>query len=358
MEQRRPQSTDRSQDGAGVYTQTNDPGGNQVIAYRRAADGTLTPLGAYDTGGRGTGKPHLASQGSVVLSDDGRWLFVVIAGSDDLSVFAVGADGLALVDRVDAGGMRPTSIAVHKELLYVLSTGGAGDPASLHGFNVSEDGRITPLDGSARQLSQPNADPAQVGFSPDGATLVVTDRATDTISSYVVGQDGSVDGPTVLPSSGATPYGFDFTRAGVLVVTEAAGGKLGAASASSYALAGPGQLSLVSGSVGDTRSEVCWAAITPDDRHVYVTNFGDGTVSSYTIADDGRLELLQPVAGTTVEGQKGIRDEAVSRDGRYLFALHADVQQLFGWQVQQDGSLTPVGAFGDLPTTVAGLAAR
>jgi hypothetical protein len=164
-------STDRTQDGAGVYTQTNDPGGNQIIAYRRAADGTLTPLGAYDTGGLGTGKPHLASQGSVVLSDDGRWLFTVNAGSDDLSVFAVAADGLALVDRVDAGGMRPISIAVHQGLLYVLSTGGPGDPASLHGFTVGEDGRITPLDGSARQLSQPNADPAQVGFSPDGATL-------------------------------------------------------------------------------------------------------------------------------------------------------------------------------------------
>ena len=181
--------------------------------------------------------------------------------------------------------------------------------------------------------------------------------ATDSISSYVVDPDGSAEGPTVIPSSGATPYGFDFTRAGVLVVTEAAGGKPGAASASSYALAGPGSLSLVSGSVADTRSEVCWATVTPDNRHVYVTNFGDGTISSYTIAADGGLELLQPLAGTTVEGQKGVRDEALSRDGRYLFALHADVQQLFGWQVDQDGSLTPVGAFGDLPTTVAGLAA-
>jgi hypothetical protein len=33
------------------------------------------------------------------------------------------------------------------------------------------------------------------------------------------------------------------------------------------------------------------------------------------------------------------------------------VQQLFGWRVQHDGSLTPVGAFGELPTTVACLAA-
>jgi hypothetical protein len=47
----------------------------------------------------------------------------------------------------------------------------------------------------------------------------------------------------------------------------------------------------------------------------------------------------------------------MSRDGRYLYALHADVQQLFGWRVQHDGSLTPVGAFSELPTTVAGLAA-
>jgi 6-phosphogluconolactonase len=87
---------------------------------------------------------------------------------------------------------------------------------------------------------------------------VVTERATDHISTYAVGRDGSAEGPKVVASSGSTPYGFDFTRAGVLVVTEAAGGKIGAASTSSYALAGPASLSLVSGSVGDTRSEVCW----------------------------------------------------------------------------------------------------
>jgi DDE domain/Lactonase, 7-bladed beta-propeller len=129
-------STNRSQDSADVYTQTNDPGGNQVIACRRAADGTLTPLGAYDTGGPGTGKPHLASQGSVVLSGDGRWLFAVNAGSDDLSVFAVGADGLALVDRVDAGGvttdLAPTYPMVLEELL----------PSAWHRTDRSANNRI------------------------------------------------------------------------------------------------------------------------------------------------------------------------------------------------------------------------
>ena len=54
-----------------VYVQTNDAERNEVIAFERSADGRLSPLGSFDTGGRGTGKPHLASQSSLVLSDDG-----------------------------------------------------------------------------------------------------------------------------------------------------------------------------------------------------------------------------------------------------------------------------------------------
>ena len=67
---------------AAVYVQTNDATENEIVAFSRAEDGTLAPLGRYSTGGRGTGQPHLPSQGSVVLSEDGRWLLVVNAGSD------------------------------------------------------------------------------------------------------------------------------------------------------------------------------------------------------------------------------------------------------------------------------------
>ncbi len=50
----------------------------------------------------------------------------------------------------------------------------------------------------------------------------------------------------------------------------------------------------MSGSVADTRSEVCWAVVTRDGRYAFVTNFGDGTISSYTVGDGGALELLEP----------------------------------------------------------------
>jgi hypothetical protein len=52
-----------------VYTQSNSPAGNAVLAFSRAGDGTLTAQGSYPTGGTGTGA-NLGSQGAVVLSDD------------------------------------------------------------------------------------------------------------------------------------------------------------------------------------------------------------------------------------------------------------------------------------------------
>ena len=332
-----------------VYVQTNDAERNEVIAFDRSADGRLSPLGTYDTGGRGTGKPHLASQSSVVLSEDGAWLLVANAGSDELSLFAVEPDGLRLSARAPSGGSAPTSVAVRDDLVYALNNG----TPDINGFKLSDG--LTPLEGSARALGA-DADPAQVSFSPDGRTLVVTERGTNSISAFAVDERGYAEGPETIPSSGATPYGFDFAD-GAVVVTEAFGGEVGKAAASSYALAGPGRLAPVSPSVADTRSEVCWAAATHDGRFVYVTNFGDGTISSYAVHEGGSIELLEPVAASTRFGEAGVRDEAISRDGRFLYAIDADAQRVFGWNVEEDGRLEPVGEFEGVPATVAGLAA-
>ena len=88
-----------------------------------------------------------------------------------------------------------------------------------------------------------------------------------------------------------------------------------------------------------------------------MTNFGDGTISSYAVGEGGTIKLLEPVAGSTRMGEAGIRDEAVTRDGRFLYAIDADAQRVFGWTIGDDGSLEPVGEFEGVPATVAGLAA-
>ena len=207
-----------------VYVQTNDAERNQVLGFGRNADGSLDSIGSYDTGGRGSGAPHLPSQGSVVLTADGRRLLVANAGSDDISVFAVATAGLRSSTRSPRGAA-PRSIAVSGDLVYVLNTA----PASVDGFTIEPDGRLVAIEGSSRPLSAPDADPAQVAFSPDGRFLVVTERGTNSLSVYAVGEDGLLGELHTIASSGATPYGFDFSPQGALVVTEAFGGAVGAA---------------------------------------------------------------------------------------------------------------------------------
>jgi hypothetical protein len=63
------------------------------------------------------------------------------------------------------------------------------------------------------------------------------------------------------------------------------------------------------------------------------------------------------VAATGREGQKGLRDEALSRDDRFLYAIDPDAAAVLGWAVGRAGELTPIGSFDGLPATVAGLAA-
>jgi 6-phosphogluconolactonase (cycloisomerase 2 family) len=336
---------------AAVYVQTNEPDVNRVIAFRREPDGSLAALADVPTGGAGDGVRHLTSQGSVTLTGDGRRLLVTNAGSGDVSVFAIGDNGLELLQTLPTGGAAPKSVAEHDGLVYVLNT---GEP-SLTGFRFGSAG-LEPLAGSERALS-PDADPAQVGFRPDGAALIVTDRGTDSIVTYPVKADGLLGAPEVHPSAGATPYGFAFTSGGgTLVVTEAFGAQTGKAAASSYAV-GNGSMAPVTRSARNGRSEICWAVVSKDDRYVFTTNYADSAVSRWAIQPDGSITLEDAAAATAVEGQPGLRDEDLSADGRFLYAIDADSQRIFGWAVGEGGFLEPVGSWEGVPATVAGLAA-
>jgi 6-phosphogluconolactonase len=335
---------------AAVYVQTNEADANRVLAFRRDAGGALSGPTAYPTGGAGDGVPHLTSQGSVILTGDGRRLLVANAGSDDVSVFLVGDEGLELVETLPSGGRAPKSIAEHDGLVYMLNTG----TPSVTGFRLSEQG-LEPLPGSDRPLAA-DADPAQVGFRPDGSMLAVTERGTDSIVTYEVADDGLLGAPATHPSAGPTPYGFAFTNGGTMVVTEAFGAETGKAAASSYRLDN-GAIEPVTRSLHNGRSEICWAVISKDDRYAFTTNFADGAVSRYAIAPDGSLALDDAVAATAVEGRTGLRDEDLTGDGRFLYAIDADAQRIFGWAVGDGGSLAPVGSWEGVPATVAGLAA-
>jgi 6-phosphogluconolactonase len=246
-------------------------------------------------------------------------------------------------------GTAPKSVAEYDGLVFVLATG----DATIHGFRLV-DGDLVPVDGAVRTLSSP--DGAQIGFTQDGRALIASERGADKLSAFAVGMDGSLGEPRTIDSLGATPYGFAISNDGTLVVTEAFRAEKGAAAASSYRVDGdrivPG-----TASVGNGRSEICWAVISHDGRYAFTTNFADGAVSRYAIGTDGSLTLEDATAGITEDGRPGLRDEDLSDDGRSLYAIDADQGQVVGWSVDASGNLSQLGSWGGLPITIAGLAA-
>jgi 6-phosphogluconolactonase len=366
---------DESRSGA-VFAMTNQPTGNAIVAFKRAADGTLTPAGTFPTGGLGSGggPDPLGSQGSLILSgraagsDDGdsdddsggrdsrgkQLLFAVNAGSNEISVFAVEGARLELVCKVASGGVRPTSLTVHRDLLYVLNAGSG----TINGFTVGRNGTLTPLAGSARPITGGSAaDPAQVEFTPDGKLLVVTGKMTNVIDTYKVDRSGQPSGPRPNRSHGVTPFGFAFDHRGNLVVSEAFGGAPNQSAMSSYTVSRDGVLSVVSGSVRDFQTAACWVVITDNGRYAYTSNTGSSSISSYRLRANGTLTLLESVAATTDPGSSPI-DMALSDGSRYLYVLNGVTGTIDGYRVEQDGSLSPVANAGGLPPNAQGIAAK
>ena len=335
-------------DGApgAVYTLMNLTSGNAVAIFARAADGTLTAAGTVATGGTGTGS-GLGSQGAVVLSADGRWLFAVNAGSNDVSIFSVSPAGLALTSRIPSGGVQPVSSTVHGNLLYVLNGGGSGNIA---GFALDANGGAAAIPGSSRALSGSAVGPAQVAFSRDGRSLVVTEKNTNSIDVYAVGPDGSATGPTTYASAGGTPFGFAFGLRDELLVSEAAG------TASSYLLGSGGSLTVVSGAVSTQQGAPCWLVVTQNGRFAYTANAHSGTISGFAVGTDGALSLLDAGGATAVVGPGNI-DLAVSANSRYLYQLRSS-GPITALRVENDGHLTTLGVVGTMPGSVAGLVAQ
>jgi 6-phosphogluconolactonase (cycloisomerase 2 family) len=234
-------------------------------------------------------------------------------------------------------------------LLYVLN---AGVPNSVSGFTVDRHGKITPLEGSTRPLSAASTAPAQVGFSDDGEVVVVTERATNRIDTYLVGADGRLGAPLVHASAGATPFGFAVNRRDTLFVSEAGAG----GGASSYRIAEDGSLEVGSSNVMTGQRAACWAVVTKNGRYGYVTNAGTGNISGFEIARGGTASLLDADGVTAVTGGNPT-DAALSRSSRYLYVLVNALNEIAIFRIAGDGSLEALPSLTGTSGALAGLAA-
>jgi 6-phosphogluconolactonase len=335
-----------------VYLDDNTVGTNTISAFDRHADGTVTaePGSPFSAGGAGTGA-GLASQGAIQVTAAGRLLLAVDAGSNQISVLRVKADGsLRVTAVVSSGGVLPVSIAVHGSLVYVANASPAG--TNYTGFRLSLLGTLTPIPGSTVALPA-DAQPGDVLFNRTGTKLIGTRVGTSQIDSFTVGLGGRLTAAPGSPftAQGLGPFGSQFrpTNPDQLFVSNAHNGA-GLGTVSAFSDSPAGALTPIGDSpYADQQTAPCWLIISPNGKYLFAVNTGSGTISRYAIDPGGELTLLGSTA-VAASGGVGAVDPGLSPDGRFLYVNESRADAVGAFAVS-GGSLT------ELPSSPAALPA-
>lgn len=333
--------------GAGqVYTETNDPAGNQLVVLKAGSTGLLTQRQLVDAGGLGIGE-HLTSGGSVVVSPDGCRVAVVNAESGAVAVFSIAANGRAtFAGSASTGGARAISVALHGTTLAALSTTPGGG-TTIRTFTIGAK-RVTPIPGSLQPVGSAT-DGGQLAFTARGRYLVVTTRKSLGIVTFRVGADGvPTPAESLIPDAPLWPYGFALTARNQAIISlvdirEPVSGAYG-----SYAVSTAGGITQVTAPLPN-QPGACWVAIGPDEGYAWGVNFDGMQVVTLSVSKSGAVATTGAVSNGTSPG----RDLAISADGRFAYLLRPDAKDIYVYRIGARGALTLVGSSPTPATAVA-----
>ncbi|HEY4185254.1 MAG TPA: beta-propeller fold lactonase family protein [Polyangia bacterium] len=372
-----------------VYVGSNKYSGNEIVSFLRFPDGSLKAGPRVLTGGLGSGPGQLipndplGAQSSLITDQKTQLMFVVNAGSNEVSSFTFDKNGVTLADRQSSKGVYPVSVTFNKGTLYVLNAASN----SITGFTVDKKGKLNRTQtcqlpalpslengfpATATQSAQPvfSQTAGQVGFSPDGKKLLVVSKEGPLLDGFpfsptsgngrihVFGVDGQGNlsdckHPTTLAlplnpdGKGKTPFSFAWADDGTLLVTEVFGvgtspTKPGSA-VTSYDLRNDGSLTPITQSVGNGQVAVCWIVV--GGRYVYTANFLSDSLSLYD--DKKALTLLGGQAGLLAAGSQP-SDMVLTSDGNFIYELASGASAIASFAVTaKTGALGPLAAAAD-----------
>jgi 6-phosphogluconolactonase (cycloisomerase 2 family) len=375
---------DRPADTAGttVYTESNNPatGQNAVLAFHQNADGSLTEIGSFNTGGTGQLNvpkvigPDDSSQ-ELVATPNGHFLFAVNQGSNTISAFRIEHDGsLDLIGTFDSGGVQPDSLGIAGDKLYVSNRGDSavGHPGTvapnITGFRIFGNGSLTPLADSTVTFPV-DTSPSQNLITPDGKLLFAdifavpgsTAAEGNTLAHFQIDGNGSLDlapgGNVGAPVSPPLLLGAAFNPnqriiyAGLTAVNEVG----------IFTYTPSGQLTFA-GDVPVQGAGPCWAAVSADGKFLYTGDTGTDSIGVFSLANPLHPVQIQeftlggphaPPNSPPGTLETNVFQIVLSPDGHTLYAISqntdpngnfADGNQLHTLAVAADGTLSePTG---------------
>jgi 6-phosphogluconolactonase (cycloisomerase 2 family) len=307
-----------------------------VSVFAVGASGGLTAVGGspFNTGGSGFGAD------AMVLTPDGSHLYVTnFSGSvSGLSVSASGA--LAPVAGSPwLAGAEPGGLAITPSGKYLFATNGGSN--SVSAYSVGSDGVLTPL--GATSLGSGQTGPGFPAITPNGEFLYVPD--SQGVVAFAIGSGGSLttapgspyalSGDLQSPAAGVAPNGDE------LLV----GMGYGAGTVAAYSIAANGVLTTIAGSpftAVSGQSGVSDLAVSPTGGGLYATDGSD--IAGMSIGASGTLAALPGSPFSYPQTASQPQAIAVAPGGGEAFADDPGNNVVQAYTVAGDGALTANGS--------------
>ena len=322
-----------------LYVESNStvPGKNAVLAYRRAANGSLTPLpgSPFLTGGTGWFDPTYAVgpfDGDGIMAADpiGGVLFVPNGGSRSVAALRMQEDGSLTPiagSPFPVRGNTPNSLALRERTLVIVDNGKDPKQAGA-GFAGYETARLNDDDQLLLQehaVKRPASLELTQALAVRGSPYLLTNEFLGgTVVSYNLDLRGALrpvdrKAPSKDPSSAMQPVPLGLAVHPFQPAVYAAlpnVGRLGV-----YGIDGGGKLNYWR-SVPVSGKAPCWIYPSPDGRFLYVVNTVDNSISVMDINHYGTPVEIQHLVLRDAGGFS--YQIAASPDGRFLYTVEEE----------------------------------
>jgi DNA-binding beta-propeller fold protein YncE len=366
-----------------VYVTTNAPGGNGVLSFEYRKNGAVTPVevAEYRTGGTGARQvpgPNVGvfdADQQIALNAKRTLMFAVNRGSNSITVFKVGEDGV--LTRVKgspfaSGGETPVSIGVSGKHLVVVNASNRMDatttlPPRYRTFLIRKGGRLKLLPGGF--TAPMHAQPEIAQMSPNGKLVFGAEFSSQFIRSFTLGGSGALrqapgsplkfdpsvtqginDGRPVPDFLRPTPLGMAVHPKKRFVYVDAPL----ANRIVTYSYATNGKMTFRGFVENPGAFTPCWNRITADGKFMYVTNTNTGNITVFSLANPAVPRQIQ-VRGT--RGGGGPTEFEIDPTGHFLFAVvghndadspdllpTADGNELHVFRIAGSGRITELGS--------------
>jgi 6-phosphogluconolactonase (cycloisomerase 2 family) len=363
--------------GGWVYTETNSPSANSVLALDYGKTGSLAPIRVRAFPAGGTGKTFIPGQSAgafngdqqVTLSPDHKLLFAVNQGSDTIAVFKVDPSSGALRavpgSPFPAGGDGPSSVASNGKFLVVANKGqDPGDPppgagrANYVSFKVAPTGRLSQL----TAITSTGTSPMEVTFAPGGNVVFGADFFAFQFRSFALSTHGALTEapgspgqfpasvwqdrqppPGLPPDSVKLPFGIAVHPTKPLVYYIAAV----ASRLTTYSYAASGAMTFVGQTDDSGAIAPCWLVVSPNGRLLFQANTVTSDVSTFDLSSPRAPRLI---GHTPIKTPGPPTNVATDAAGKTLFVMVGHDDPDFPRATPNDGNFIETFKIGSAGT--------